>query len=136
MKNLFKIDSQGVLEIQASQASVHTDFDFYIGKWSIRNRKLKDRLCASTEWLEFDSTDDTMHLLKGQANLNKFKAVLDGEEFEGLALRLFDPLSKLWSIYWADSKGVKLDPPMIGSFEDNIGKFYCMDTCKGQRVLG
>jgi hypothetical protein len=68
----FKINDKGELEVFASPTSAHTDFDFYIGKWNIRNRKLKERLSNCDEWIEFDSTDDTTHLLKGFANMNWF----------------------------------------------------------------
>jgi hypothetical protein len=130
-----RLNDKGELEVFASSTSSHTDFDFYIGKWNIRNRKLKERLNNCNEWLEFNSKDDASHLLKGFANMNKFSASFDGEPFEGLTIRLFNPQTKLWSIYWADSNAVAFDPPMIGSFEGNIGKFYCKDTFKGQNII-
>lgn len=131
----FRINESGELEISPSPNSSHTDFDFYIGKWKIRNRKLKERLNNCDEWIEFDSFDDTTHLLKGFANMNKFSAVFDGEPFEGIAVRLFNPLTRLWSIYWADSSSVTFDPPMVGSFDGNIGKLYCEDKFNGRDVL-
>lgn len=131
----FKINENGQLEVFASPTSSHTDFDFYIGKWNIRNKKLKERLNNCDEWIEFNSTDDTSHLLKGFANMNKFSATFDGEPFEGIAIRLFNPQTKLWSIYWADSNAVSFDPPMVGSFDGNIGKLYCKDTFKEQDII-
>ena len=131
----FKINGKGELEIFASQSSSHTDFDFYIGKWNIRNRKLKERLNNCKEWTEFNSTDDTTHLLNGFANMNKFSATFDSEPFEGIAIRLFNSKTKLWNIYWADSDNVSFDPPMVGSFDGNIGKLYCKDTFMGQDIL-
>lgn len=59
----FTIHENGELEVIASPTSSYTDFDFYIGKWNIRNRKLKERLNSCNEWIEFNSTDDTSHLL-------------------------------------------------------------------------
>lgn len=137
MTNLpdFSFDENGHLTVFPSADSSPRDFDFYIGKWNIRNRKLKDRLSNCNEWIEFDSTDDTSHLLKGFANMNKFSATFDGELFEGIAIRLFNPQTRLWNIYWADSNAVAFDPPMVGSFEGNIGKLYAMDRCKDQDVL-
>jgi hypothetical protein len=131
----FSINENGELEIFPSQTSSHTDFDFYIGKWNIRNKKLKERLNNCDEWIEFNSTDDTSHLLKGFANMNKFAATFDGEPFEGIAIRLFNPQTKLWSIYWADSNAVSFDPPMVGSFDGNIGKLYCKDKFKGRDII-
>ena len=130
-----KINKNEQLEVFASPTSSHTDFDFYIGKWNIRNRKRKERLNNCDEWIEFNSTDDTSPLLKGFANMNKFSATFAGEVFEGIAIRLFNPQTKLWSIYWADSNAVSFDPPMVGSFDGTIGKFYCKDKFKGQDII-
>ncbi|MBK8152980.1 MAG: hypothetical protein IPK61_07950 [Saprospiraceae bacterium] len=41
----------------------------------------------------------------------------------------------MWSIYWADSNAVSFDPPMVGSFDGNIGKLYCKDTFNGQDII-
>jgi hypothetical protein len=129
------ITENGSLEILPSPTSSHTDFDFYIGKWNIRNRKLIERLNNCTEWTEFDSTDDTTHLLGGLANMNKFSAIFDGKPFDGIAIRLFNPQTKLWSVYWADNNVVAFDPPVVGSFNGNIGKLYCKDVFKGQDII-
>ena len=67
--------------------------------------------------------------------MNKFSAAFDGEQFEGIAIRLFNPQTKLWNIYWADSNAVSFDPPMVGSFEGNIGKLYCKDTFNEQDII-
>ena len=130
-----KFNESGELVIVPSATSSQKDFDFYIGKWQIRNTKLKSRLDNCNEWTEFESTDDTTHLLKGFANMNKFAATFDGEPFEGIALRLFNPKTRLWSIYWADSSAVSFDPPMVGSFDGDIGKFYCKDIFKGKEII-
>ncbi len=41
-----------------------------------------------------------------------------------LTLRLFNPQTKLWSIYWADSNTGVLDKPVVGSFSNKVGHFY------------
>lgn len=131
----FKFDDTGNLTIFASHNSSQNDFDFYIGKWNIKNRKRKERLANSEEWIEFDSTDEASSLLGGLGNMNKFNAVFDNGSFEGISIRLFNPKTKLWSIYWADTNTGYFDPPMVGSFDGNIGKLYCMDKHKGKDVL-
>jgi hypothetical protein len=131
----FKISTKGELEIYASENSSHKDFDFYIGKWNIRNRKLNERLNNCKEWTTFNSTDDTTHLLNGLANMNQFSATFDGHPFEGIAIRLFNPKTNLWSIYWADSNAVSFATPMVGSFDGNIGKFYCKDKFNEKDII-
>ena len=131
-----KFKENGQLDIIPSKTSSAKDFDFYIGKWKIKNRKLKERLNNCQEWIEFDSFDETVHLLGGFANMNKFSAKIDGKNFEGVAIRLFNPQTRLWSVYWADSINVTLDEnPVIGSFEGNIGKLYCKDKFKDKEIL-
>jgi hypothetical protein len=67
--------------------------------------------------------------------MNKFSATFDEQLFEGIAIRLFNPKTKLWSIYWADSNEVTFDPPMVGSFDGNIGKLYCKDKFNGKDII-
>ena len=58
-----------------------------------------------------------------------------GVPFEGFTLRLFNPKTRLWSLYWvANNRGI-LDPPQIGSFENNVGHFFAKDTYKGKNVI-
>ena len=57
------------------------------------------------------------------------------QPYEGLTVRLFNPKTKLWSLYWVDSNLGEMDPPVVGSFEGNIGKFFCKDTFEGKPIL-
>ena len=59
----------------------------------------------------------------------------DGEPFEGRTIRLFNHKTKLWSMYWTDNISTVLQAPTVGSFEGDIGKFYCKDTFKDQEII-
>ena len=122
-----KFDTNGDLVIVPSSNSSKHDFDFFEGKWELHNKKLKSRLANSTEWIEFESTQEMYRVLNGIGNIDNFLATLDGQPFEGMTLRLFNPKTKLWSIYWADSNEGRLDPPVLGSFENSIGHFITKD---------
>jgi hypothetical protein len=128
-------DAAGNLNIVASKNSAQTDFDFYIGKWKIHNRKLKTRLNHCTDWLEFEAMDETRSLLNGLGNMNEYRTQFDGVPLAGMTLRLFNPKTKLWSLYWADGKAGVLDIPVVGSFDGNIGKFYAKDVCEGKNII-
>jgi hypothetical protein len=130
-----KFTATGELEIQASATSSQNDFDFLVGKWTLNDKKLKSRLTNSNEWIEFESTVEMRKLLNGIGNMDIYKTTVDGKPFEGVAFRLFNPKTKLWSIYWADSNVGVMDPPVVGSFEGNIGKFYCRDKFRGQDII-
>jgi hypothetical protein len=118
-----------------SASSSHHDFDFLTGSWTIRNRKLKSRLNACTEWAEFDATQDMRLILNGIGNTDNFYATVNNEPFVGMTLRLFDPATRLWSIYWADSNRGILEVPVKGSFEGDTGLFYTEDVFEGKPIL-
>lgn len=129
------VTADGELTIAPSATSSQHDFDFFAGYWDIHNRKLKTRLTGCTEWLEFDAHQETRIILNGIGNIDNFQTVIDGKSFEGMTLRLFDPVTRLWNIYWADSSAGKLDAPVVGSFENNTGTFMCRDVFNEKNVL-
>lgn len=129
----FNFDQQGALIIPPSPTSSQHDFDFFAGKWQLRNRKLKLRLSNCDEWDEFDSTQECYAILRGLGNIDNF--LMPQSDFEGMSLRLFNPQTKLWSIYWADSSRGVLDKPVQGSFSDQEGHFYSRGEFEGRDVL-
>lgn len=124
------------LNIQPSATSSKDDFDFLVGTWNVENRKLVDRLSNSDEWIEFDAVLEMRKTLLGIGNFETFTAEIDGKPFAGEAVRLFDPTTRLWSIYWADSNFGKLDAnPVIGSYEGSVGKFYTRDKFGEKEII-
>jgi hypothetical protein len=130
-----KFDARGELEILPSPSSSENDFDFLVGKSNIRNRRLKSRLNTCTEWIEIDATAEMHKVLNGIGNIDSFFSTFDGQPFEGITIRIFNPKTKLWSIYWADSNGAKMDPPVVGSFKNKIGHFFTKDRFKGKDII-
>jgi hypothetical protein len=122
-------------QIVASETSTHTDFDFLFGRWTIQNRKLKTRLNNDDEWIEFEATCECRRILKGFGNVDQFLTEFNGVPFEGASFRLFNPQTRLWSIYWADSSAVVMDVPQVGSFDGDIGRFFAEDVFEGRRIL-
>ena len=111
------------------------DFDFWMGRWHIRNRVLRERLADCDEWDEFDATSVAWPILDGLGNQDEFRTDHCGG-FVGMSFRFFDPYTRQWSIYWADSRrsGV-LDPPVFGSFSGDEGVFEGTDTFAGKPIL-
>jgi hypothetical protein len=128
-------DSNGELIITAAFSSSKHDFDFFEGKWKLHNKKLKSRLNDCSEWIEFESTQEMYKVLNGAGNIDNFIAEFNGQPFEGMTVRLFNSTTKLWSIYWADSTQGKLDPPVVGSFENNVGHFFTKDTLNNRQII-
>jgi len=131
----FVLSPDGSLTITASKNSSKHDFDYLVGHWNIRNRTLKEQLVGSDEWEEFDATQELRPILLGQGNFDIFRTQLGGKPFEGLTVRLFDPQTRLWTIYWADSKEVNLDEGKVGSFDGDEGDFFGREIINGKNVI-
>lgn len=132
-------DANGNLLIKASPTSSAGDFDFLVGSWKMYHRRLNKRLENCREWSELESTDSNYKILSGTADMDIYRTTqmpgMEGKLFEGATLRLFDPKSKLWSLYWVASNVGVLDPPVVGSFENNVGHFFTKDTFKGKNII-
>lgn len=128
-------DMNGNLVVEPSPTSSEHDFDFYVGKWKLHNRKLKSRLNNCTEWEEFESTQEMYKVLNGLGNIDNFLASFDGVPFEGMSVRLFNPKTRLWCIYWADSSQGILQQGVFGSFENNVAHFFTKDIFDGKKIL-
>jgi hypothetical protein len=112
------------------------DFDFEVGRWNIHLKRLKDRLAGSTTWVEFDGTSVTRKVWDGKADLEEFETDSPaGGHIEGLTLRLYNPQSHQWSLYWSNSKNGTMDPPQVGQFKNGRAEFYATDTWKGKVIL-
>jgi len=119
---------------------VHTestarDFDFWMGSWTGHNRRLRERLAGCEEWDEFESKSVVRPILGGMGNEDVFITDYAGG-YIGMSFRFFDPETRQWVIYWADSRrsGV-LEPPVIGSFSGDVGVFEGPDTFEGRPIV-
>ncbi len=112
------------------------DFDFEVGSWKIHLSRLLHPLTGSTKWEEFDGTSTTEKVWGGRANLEQFEADSPSAgHLEGLTLRLYNPESHQWSLYWATSKTGALGIPTVGEFKDGVGEFYDHEPINGRMVL-
>ena len=110
------------------------DFDFWMGEWTVHNRRLRERLAGSDDWDEFEAESKAWPILGGLGNEDVYRTDHDGG-FLGMSFRFFDPTTRQWSIYWADSRRPGLlDPPVIGSFSGDTGIFEGADTFEGRPI--
>jgi hypothetical protein len=110
------------------------DFDFYFGRWRICNERLRQRLAGCDDWETFDATQQCRPILGGLGNIDDFVTEWrDG--FIGMTLRLFNPTTRQWSIYWASNRDGVLEPPVVGAFENGVGRFFGRDQHEGRPVL-
>jgi hypothetical protein len=127
--------SAGIAPEASSTSSVH-DFDFLMGTWHMHNRRLRERLAGCDEWDEFEATSVARPLLDGLGNMDEVRTDYDGG-MVAVSIRFFDPVTRLWAIYWASNRTVLglLEQPVVGSFEDGVGTFDCDDTFAGRPII-
>jgi hypothetical protein len=118
----------GVQQATADRDGRH-DFDFELGSWKIHLKRLVNPLTGSTKWVEFDGTSVTRKVWDGRSQLEEFETDSQvGGHIEGLTLRLYNPQTRQWSLYWANSKGGPIFPPQIG-------EFYAQDTLNSKSIF-
>jgi hypothetical protein len=111
--------------VPATQRDGQHDFDFEIGSWKIHLKRLDGRLVGSKKWVEFDGTSVTRKVWDGRSQLEEFETDSPaGGHIEGLTLRLYDPQTHQWSLYWATSKSGAMGVPTIGEFKNGRGEFF------------
>jgi hypothetical protein len=112
------------------------DFDFHIGRWDVHHRVLRGWQKGSTTWDEFEGTSVHRPILGGVGNIDEYTMESPLGRREGVAIRLFDPASRQWSIYWANGVLSDLGAPSIGGFTQGRGEFYSFDPFEGKHVIG
>ena len=112
------------------------DFDFYIGTWKLHSRRLRNPLTGSNTWVEFEGTSIAHKVWGGRADMDETEFDEPAGHIQGLTVRLYDPSTRLWSIYWANSRRGNISlPPTVGRFVDGRGEFYDFEVYEGKAVL-
>src|SRR4029078_4894910 len=79
------------------------DFDFEIGTWKTHVSRLLNPLTGSTTWVEFEGTSVVRKIWNGRANPGELEADGATGHLQVLSLRLYNPQSRQWSLYAANS---------------------------------
>lgn len=120
--------------VPPAAGSVH-DFDFFLGAWNVRHRRLRQRLAGSDDWEEFDGSTTCQSLLGGIVNLNESISHRGGRTATGMGLRAFDAAKGLWADWYLDgSNPLQLDAPGVGRFTNGVGTFLCDDLFAGKPI--
>lgn len=111
------------------------DFDPLVGTWKYHLKRRMHPLSGSNTWVELDGTGVCSKLWDGRSQLDTIEVDGSAGHIEGLTLRLYNPQSHQWRLYWANSKLGVLDPPQIGEFKNGRGEFFAQDTINGKTIL-
>jgi hypothetical protein len=114
------------------------DFDPIVGNWKATLKRLVHPLSGSQEWVEFEGTQVTRSIWGGRGTMDEFHVhdAATNTDVDGLTVRLYNPASGQWSIYWANAKKGKLDlPPTVGRWENGRGEFYDQEEFEGRMIF-
>lgn len=109
-------------------------FDFEFGRWNSHVKRLKCPLSGSKEWVEYQGTTVVSKLLGGRANVGELDVAGPAGRIEGVAMRLYDPQARQWSIHYANLRDGALTAPVVGHFERGRGEFYGDDRMGGRPI--
>lgn len=110
------------------------NFDFLIGKWNVLNKRLKERLNNCEDWIEFPAEMETKPFLNGLGLMDEMKSSHFGDDFIGFSIRMINPKTNIWTIYWADTSNPEnyLKEQVVGEFKNGIGEFYGKEFYQGK----
>lgn len=114
------------------------DFDFLMGSWKFHLRKLVNPLTGSTTWQEFEGRAYAQPILGGKANVDQVTVDGPNGHIEGLTVRMYNPKSRQWSLYWGSIRDGNLGQPAVatvGSFRNGRGEFYDQEPINGRVIL-
>jgi hypothetical protein len=111
----------------AAPSGVH-GFDFEVGHWRVHHKILKNG-----KWIEFDGTCTDRKAVDGSVNIEEHTFDRPSGVTYGVAVRAYDAKDGTWAIWWIDSRQphAPMDPPVVGRFEDGVGRFYSDSTVDG-----
>jgi hypothetical protein len=119
----------------ASLAAHAHDWDWLVGTWNVKHRRLKGRLEGSTTWEEFDGTSTLWLTLGGFGTIDDNVLELREGTYRAVTIRAFDPATRRWAIWWLDGRSpTSIEPPVYGGFVDGVGTFMGDDTFKGRPI--
>jgi len=118
-----------------SQRDGQHDFDPLIGSWKYHLRRRLNPLTGSDKWVDLNGTGVCYKIWDGRSQMDTLEVDGPTGHIEGLTLRLYNPQSHQWRLYWANSKVGVMDPPQVGEFRNGVGDFYAQDTINGKTIL-
>ena len=123
---------QGTTMTESTDDGRHA-FDFFFGRWQIRNQRLKQHHVGSNDWDQFEASIDCRSILGGLGNIDEYRTEYGGG-IVGISLRLFNARTREWSDAWANRRDGVLGAPALGRFVDGVGTFIGRDQ-DGERAV-
>jgi hypothetical protein len=118
-----------------SASSAGREFDFFLGNWKVRHRRLKKRLANSNDWEEFDGTSSCQSLLGGIVNLNESVMHRPTGTSRGMGIRAFDAKTGAWADWYLSGQDpTNIGDPGMGRFAHGAATFLSEEIYQGTPV--
>ena len=113
----------------------HGAFAFAEGKWKEHSSRLLRPLTGSKTWLRMDGVSVDSKIWNGRANIVELESDAPNGHLELLSLRLYNPQTRQWNLYFATSPVGIVSDAMTGGFKHGHGEFFTNDTLEGRAIL-
>jgi len=111
------------------------DFDFAIGDFGARILHLQHTPGRPDDWTVWTGRVVAAKVWGGRANIQEIDVSAPSGPIEELRLCLFQPRTRQWHLYWADSDDGVLAKPMIGGFDGGAGSFYDQEDYRSRAIF-
>ena len=121
-----------------------TDFDFFLHTWDVVNKRKKVRSLyddpeanQQAEWEEFYGFFGMgAKYCDGRVMVDHFEATFpSGQVVKGLNVRVYHQQTGEWSLIWLDNRQPPDLEPLVGKFEDGVGRFESFITTQDDRKV-
>jgi hypothetical protein len=120
---------------QPSATDGEHDFDFAFGTWATHISVMTHTSHGVPVWARMNGTVVTRKVWSGRSNLEEIEADGSSGRFEGMTLRLYDPKTREWNLYWSDSSDGTMGVPAVGAFRNGRGEFYDQEPIGGKMTF-
>ncbi|MGB6523051.1 MAG: hypothetical protein WBE83_14895 [Candidatus Cybelea sp.] len=112
------------------------DWAFEYGTWRTHYRLLVRRLAHSHTWYDCYGTSIVTPFWGGEGNLEDGDLKCPHRYIGGMALRMYNPRTRQWTIWWGTRRLAVSPPAQVGHFENTgVGRFYSYDNWQGTPII-
>lgn len=109
------------------------DFDTELGSWTVHAKRLMHPLVHAHDWVTYDGTKTVLAVPRG--NVAEVQADGTAGQLHFIALRLYDPDAKQWSLNFMRAGSATFGTPLYGEQRDGAISFIGPDTFQGRNIL-
>jgi hypothetical protein len=118
-----------------SLADAPNDWDFLVGRWNVRHRRLVQRFVGSKQWQTFNGTLVNWPVLGARGNVSDNVFNHPEGTRRGVSCRSFDPATREWLSWWLDGRTPHtISSPLRGSFANGVATFAGEEQVDGRAV--